>query len=112
MTKYQIMRNVPLRVLRARLELVRRLELIFEDALRERSRYCDEHGINFRTEFISQPSEDRIHDVLYKRYVHYHCEYLTLRVNINDLQREARRIARNEDFDAYEYGGSVSELTR
>lgn len=111
MTKYQIMRNVPLRVLRARLELVRRLEFIFQDALRERTKYCDERGINFRSDFIGQPSEDRIHDVLYKRYIHYHCEYLTLRIDINELQREARRITRNEDFDAYEYGGSITELT-
>lgn len=112
MTKYQIMRNVPLRVLRARLELVRKLEFIFQDALRERTRYCDEHGINFRTPYVGKSSEDKIHDKLYKRYVSYHCEYLTLAVNISDLQREARKIARSEDFDAYEYGGSITELTR
>lgn len=111
MTKYQTLRTIPLKVLRTRLSFVRRLEFIFSDAMRKREQHCDENGLNWRTPYISKHSEDRVHDDLFKRYIHYHCEYLTLRVNISALEKEVTRLT-NRKVYGYEYDGAIAELTR
>lgn len=107
---YQQLRNVPLRLLRGRLDFIRRLEHIYSEAMREREQYCDEHGITWRVAHFSEKSADEIHDKLFKLWLDCHVEYITRRVNISKLENEATKLS-NHEFYGYEYNGAVSDLT-
>ena len=108
-TSYQRLRTIPLRILRARLELTRRLERTFREAMRQRERYCDEYDIEYRTPYYSLPSQDKTHDKLFRKYIRYRVEYITLARTISQLQHEVSR-ATDYKTMGHEYNGAVEDI--
>lgn len=107
--RYNELRKIPLRMLRARLDFIWRLERIYSRAMIEREKWCKKRGINTGLKMATWTSEDAEHDKLYSRWLECHTEYQTRRIDISRLEHEVSS-ATNGRITGSKYNGAVAEI--
>lgn len=101
--------NIPLRLLRARERFTRKMYIVFDHATNERIRYCKEHGINYFTDYIGRPSEDKECDTLSDNAIHYKVENIRLKMLISTLHHMVYKATNGEIF-GHHYDGTVKSI--
>lgn len=100
--------KIPLRLLRARLRLVKQLERKFEWAAEERRRICMKQNIPYMCR-LGEKSPDKDYEILSSNALRYHTERVVLDLRIVSLEHEVSKLTKGK-IPAYKFDGAVVEL--